>query len=82
MDDILDYAQYGNCVYKPCLTWERNAVRDEMIVYIKADHTAELSKDLKYDHLVDDSTRNGITSIIKEFWDSFAKEGAKRPILG
>ena len=77
MDDILDYAQHDNCVYKPCLTWERNAVRDEMIVYIEADHTAELSKDLKYDHLVDDST-----SIIKEFWDSFAKEGAKRPILG
>ena len=37
---------------------------------------------LKFDPYVDINTCKLITDIIIEYWDSFAKEGTKRPILG
>ena len=82
VDDILDYSQYGKCVYKPDLSWSEGATRNDLISYYYAVHADELKKDLKFDPSVDDITRKLIPEIIIEYWDSFAKEGAKRPILG
>ena len=51
-------------------------------MYDEANHASELKKDLRFDDSVDSKIRSEVTDIIKEYWDCFIKEGAKRPILG
>ena len=82
VSDILDYAQYGKCVYKPQLDWSPGHLRDDLILFDSATHSEELNKDLSFDSTVDAETKIAVTDIIKDFWDCFIKEGAKRPILG
>ena len=77
IDDILDYGQYGKCVYKPNLDRSDDSARVDIITYDKATHVAELGKDLKCDDYVDTNTRASITTIITEFWDCFVKKGTK-----
>ena len=36
IDNILDYAQFGNCVYRSNLTWENNSERTDIIIYMKS----------------------------------------------
>ena len=81
-DDILDYGQYGKCVYKRNTEWFNNLNRQDIIIYDDAKHASELENDLKFDDSVDSDMRSKVTDIIKEYWDCFIKEGAKRPILG
>ena len=45
--DILDYSQYGKCMYKPDLGWSKGATRDDVITYDCAIHAAELKKGFK-----------------------------------
>ena len=33
MDDILDYGQYGRCLYKPEFTWDAGSKRVDIIVF-------------------------------------------------
>ena len=80
-DDILDYGQYGKCVYKRKVEWFDNLNRQDIIIYDDAKHASELEKDLKFDDSVPLEIRSKVTEIIKEYWDCFIKEGAKRPIL-
>ena len=80
--DILDYSQYGKCVYKPDLDWSKGVARNDLITYDCDTNTAELKTYLQFDPSVDAITRKLITEISIEYWDSFSKEGAERPILG
>ena len=82
VDKILDYGQYGKCLYKPKLDWNDGSKRHDIIIYDANNHVDDLTKDLKFDISVDKETRAAVTSIITEFWDCFVKEGAKRTILG
>ena len=82
LDSILDYAQYGNCVYKNNLVWADNSDRTDIIKYNDKEHWAELKKDLRMDESIDDATQSSIIKIIQQFWDCFIKIGAKRTILG
>ena len=81
IDDILDYAQYGDCIYKNELEWTDNSTRTDIIKYDEAVHWAELENNPHFDDSIDDATKYSITSIIKKCWDSFALIGAKRTIL-
>ena len=79
---MLDYEQYGKCLYKPKLSWSENKIREDIILFDEADDASELTKDLKFGNPVDAATRVILTSIIKEYWDCFVKTGTKRTVLG
>ena len=81
VDGILDYSQYGKCVYRNKMTWNNDIKRDDIILYNCTLHGAELDKDLKFDESIDEATKQQIITIVKKYWDCFVKEGAKRPIL-
>ena len=82
LDDLLDYSQYGKCMYKSEVTWESGPARVDRILFNESDHLQELQKDLRFGTAVDSSTQLAVTDIIKKYWDCFIKEGAKRTILG
>ena len=46
INDILDYKQYGRCVYKTTLKWSDNSDRTDIILFNDKVHSAELNKDL------------------------------------
>ena len=79
---VLDYSQYGNCLYRTDLSWSDDSVRNDSIHFDGDDHTTELNQGLRFDPTIDASTQDTIVDIIKKFWDYFVKEGAQRPILG
>ena len=78
VDDILDYGQYGKCLYEPKLAWDDNSLLNDIIPFQDAIHAAKLAKDLTFYTSVDKETRIAITSIVTEFWDCFVKEGTTR----
>ena len=82
LDDLLDYSQYGKCVYKPKLCWDSGDVRSDLMLFDPDQHSTELSKDLSFHPSVDSVTQSKVIDIIKRYWDCFIKEGAKRPIKG
>ena len=82
IDDILDYKQYGRCVYKSKLKWSDNSDRKDIILFNEKNHSAELSKDLQFNEDLDSKTMADITQTIKDYWDCFVTVGAKRTILG
>ena len=82
IDDILDYKQYGRCVYRSKLQWSDNSSRTYIILFNEDIDSEELSKDLKFDGSLDLKTKNAVTKIVKDYWDYFATRGAKRTILG
>ena len=82
LDSILDYAQYGNCIYRNDLVWTYNSIYRDVIRYDDKEHWAELKKDLGIDKSIDTASQYSIINIIKQFLDCFVKIGAKRPILG
>ena len=82
IDSILDYGQYGNCLYRTNLSWDEGVNRDNIIIFDDKLHSTELMKHLKFGENVDLHTRGVITSIIEKYWDCFVKEGTKRTILG
>ena len=65
IDSILDYAQYGNCVYKSKLEWKDNSSRTDIIEYDEASHWAELKKDLHFEDSIEDAAKSSIIDIIK-----------------
>ena len=67
MYDILNYTQYGKCVYKQNLNWSRGSERNDLISYKCSKHATELKKDLKFDQSVDNDTKKAITDIAIEF---------------
>ena len=82
IDGILDYSQYGNCLYRTDISWSDDSGRDDIINFDCAAHTEELTTGLRFDTTIDPLTRDSIVEIIKKYWDCFIKEGAQRPILG
>ena len=82
IDDILDYKQYGRCVYGNKLQWSDNSSRTYIILFNEDIDSEELSKDLKFDGNLDLRTKNEVTKIVKDYWDCFATRGVKRTILG
>ena len=65
VDDILNYGQYGKCMYKTKLIWSDDSFRTDIICYDDATHASELKCDLKFDESVDVDTRLAVTSIIQ-----------------
>ena len=82
VNDILDYKQYGRCVYRNKLTWSNTSIRTDVILFDEVKHSAELKKDLKFDKDLDKETEIAITNMVKNYWDCFVTAGAKRTILG
>ena len=80
--DILDYSQYGNCFYRHNLSWIDKSSRQDIIIFDRDLHQAELDKDLSIDNSIGTDIKTSITTIIKEYRDCFVKIGAARPILG
>ena len=79
---VLDYSQYGNCLYRTAVSWYDISGRNDIIYFEGAAHTAELTKGLRFDMTIDTSTREAIINIIKKYWDCFVKEGSQWPIIG
>ena len=67
VDDLLDYGQYGSCVYKPKLGWSTGDLRPDFIDFDCILHSKELNKDLSFDPSVDAATRTSITDSIHDF---------------
>ena len=75
-----DFSNYGKSVYRPTLEWQ-DKQRDDIIYFHDSDQI-ELDADLRMGTNVDNDTSKRIVEIIKEYWDCFCKEGAKRTIIG
>ena len=82
LDDMLNYSQYGKCMYKAKVTWDSGVERMDLILYKESEHQKDLDKDIKFGSDVDSATKLAVTGIVKNYWDCFIKEGAKRTILG
>ncbi len=80
-DGVFDFTPYGNCVVKPSLSWSPSA-RDDLIIFDESRDMPTLLADFKIGSHVADNTKKEIISVIKEYWDCFAKEGVSRSILG
>ena len=65
IDDILDYKQYGRCVYRNKLEWSDDSNRTDIILFIDDIHSKELNKDLKLDKDLDPMTGIVIRIIVK-----------------
>ena len=76
VDDILDYGQFGQCLYKPKLQWDDGQKRMDIIMFDEMSHATELHNDLSFNDAIDNESKTEIVKIIKQFWDCFAKEGA------
>ena len=70
LDDILDYQQYGCCVYRNRLVWSDDSGRTDIILFNAKEHTDELSKDLKCDETIDNETKSAVTNLVKEYRNS------------
>lgn len=80
-DGVFDFQHYGNCVFRPKLTWDPGE-RDDLIAFDPSKHMDELQSGLRINPLVDASVKDDIIQIIKDYWDCFAVEGVRRTILG
>jgi len=78
-DSAWDFSNYGKAVFRPKLEWQ-DTQRDNVIYFQDSDQE-ELEKDLRMGKNVDDATHDSIVTVIKKYWDSFCKEGAKRTII-
>ena len=63
IDDILDYGQYGKCVYKTDFDWSDDFKSVDIITYNKAIRDAKLEKDLNSDESVDGSGNDSQESV-------------------
>ena len=52
VDDILDYRQFGKCMYKPKHEWTNDTARTDVIVFNEPQHDGELQKDLDFNGTV------------------------------
>ena len=82
IDNILNYKQYGRCVYRNRLAWSDNSKRTDVIILNEKDHLAELEKDIKFGEDINLNTKEAIKKVVKDFWDRFITVGAKHIILG
>ena len=81
VDGVLNYSQYGNCLYRIDVSWSDDSGQNDIIHFESAAHTTELTKGLCVDTTIDTYTHEAIMNIIKKYWDCFVKEGAQRLIL-
>ena len=52
VDNLLDYGQYGKCVYKPKLIRTGNTTGEDIILFDEVNHANEFKKYLKFDDSV------------------------------
>ena len=81
-EGIFDCPEYGDAVYRPKGTTVEVPPRNDLIYFNEDNDMEELMKGLKISNTVSEATRTEVINIIKEFWDCFAKKGAKRTIIG
>ena len=82
IDNILNYGQYGNCIYRNNLVWADDSGWTDIIKYNEKDHWEELKKDLRFDDSINAATQSSIVDLMKKLWECFVKEDAKCTILG
>ena len=79
---VFEFQKYGKCMFRPKQPWSENPRSDIITFDDKRDHE-ELSKNFKIGSSPIAATLKArIVSIVKQFWDSFAGDGARRPIIG
>ena len=79
-DGVFDFSNYGNAVFRPTMDW-KDHIRDDVIPFQSLDQV-ELDLDLRMGDEADEDTKLEVVRIIKKYWDSFCKRGAKRTVLG
>ena len=57
INDILDYKQYGRCVYRSKLQWTDDYSRTDIILFSESVDSAELKKYLRFDDDTDPETK-------------------------
>ena len=67
VNGILDYGQFGKCLYKNSLSWSGDSGREVIIHFDCQVHNAELQKGLRFDDSIDDDTQEAIVDIIKRY---------------
>ena len=80
--DILNYSQYGKCVYQSKLRWDTGNERSYRIYYNATTHTMDSNTYLRLGKSLESDYQVTIRNLIIKYCDCFAKEGAKRLILG
>ena len=53
LDEILDYSQFGRCMYKSDVSWDSGVKRMDRILYNESEHKTELDKYPKFGTNVD-----------------------------
>ena len=57
VDGILDYGQFGKCVYKNNLSWTDYLGCEDIIFFDCHAHNAELQKGFRFDDSIDENAR-------------------------
>ena len=79
IDDIIDYKQYGCCVYKNKLKWSDTSSRTDIILFNEDAHSVESNKDLKFDTDLYPKTKEAVTKFVKDYWTCFSLQGQNAP---
>ena len=78
---IFDYKCYGKCVFRPKHSWDPGT-RSDIITFKKTTDSEELTNDLRIGASASKPIRTRVIILVQKYWDSFAKKGCKRPIIG
>ena len=77
---VFDFPQFGNTVYRPPSPWVDHD-RTDLILFDTAVHKAELTKHIRLNTTISSDIQNRVIDIVKQYWDCFCADGAKRTIL-
>lgn len=85
IDDIDEglflFEKFGKCIFKPSTKWQDN-LRTDLIEFNPETHKKELEDNFKIGTNATSETKAIILNLIKEYWDCFCGDGARRPIIG
>lgn len=80
-EECFVFRKLGKCAIKRQEAWA-DIPREDIIKFDPLTFSKELVDNFKIGETVQNDIRNQILDIIKKYWDSFASEGARRPIIG
>ena len=79
-EGIFDYKCYGKAVFRPIFQW-KDTDRQDLISYQENKDSEELHAHIKIGEDASNEHKSTIINLVKKYWDSFCKKGARRHIL-
>ena len=69
VDGIINYGQFGRCVYRANTKWDSGVKRIDTILFEESKHSAELNEDLNFSSTIDSHSQQAIKDLIIKYLD-------------